>query len=96
MPDAPPGPGPVFSPERDHAPDGFDFEARLLGLGDGDIGNTWATVAWCSSRDLAELLVESAMERGGYSLGEVWGPSFTTGLRVALVRYDVSDPDTSV
>ena len=90
MPDA--APGPVSAPESELAPEGFPFEARLWGH---DPGSGWMTIGWCASLDFAEALVESAMRQGGYTYGEVWGPSrMSPGRRVAVMRFDVTDPGT--
>jgi hypothetical protein len=83
-------PGPVSAPESELAPDGFPFEARLWRA---EPAGGWTTIGWCASRDFAETLVESAMRQGGYTYGEVWGPSrIAPGRRVAVLRFDVTDP----
>jgi hypothetical protein len=71
--------------------DAFAYEARVWDRAgaptDDDSG--WDRIAWCPTREYAELMVEAAMVRYGYGYGEVWGPSTKDpSRRVALVRYD--------
>jgi hypothetical protein len=83
--------GPSSAPHTLTAPEGFAFEVRLL-LQTPTTG--WVTVAWCSTREYAELLAEAAMSQTDCQIAEVWGASVKSpDARVALVRYDYGPPD---
>jgi len=82
---------PASAPQTLNAPEGFTFEVRLWPR---TPAAGWATVAWCSTREYAELLAEAAMSHGDCQVAEVWGVSVKSpDARVALVRYDYGPPD---
>jgi hypothetical protein len=87
---------PPSAPQTLNAPEGFEFEVRLwqrVPATDAS-GPGWVTVAWCSTREYAELLAEAAMSQAGCQFAEVWGVSVKSpDARVALVRYDYGPPE---